>query len=171
MPDPEPTQPPQEPPQQQQQERFPSSWEEIFQHPRFKELNQKAQSATAELERIQAEEKKRNDEALKEQNKWKELYDGTQKELSTERINNLRLKIASSKGLPVELVERLRGETEDEIAKDAEGLLLLFKQDANDKSKGLPRTRNQQQTNVIDFATETDPKKIREAYRTGQHNQ
>lgn len=146
---------------------FPKSWDEIFKHPRFKELNDKAKSASAELERIKAEEKTKQDEALKEQNKWRELYDGSQVELSKEKVNNLRLKIATSKGLPIELVDRLRGETEDDLNKDADSLMALVKADGKD-SKGLPRTRNQQSTSTIDFTTETDPVKIRAAVRAGQ---
>lgn len=145
-------------------EKFPTSWEEIFQHPRFKELNTKAQQATAELERIKAAEKEANNKALAEQNKWQELYQSTQTALAVEKVSNLRLKVASSKGLPIELVERLRGETEEEISKDADGLLLLIKPK---EGPGLPRTRGNNQAAVIDLQTETDPAKIREAVRQG----
>lgn len=151
---------------------FPKSWDEIFKHPRFKELNTKAQQATAELERIKAEEKTKQDEALKEQNKWKELFDGKEKELSQRNIELLRLKTLTAKIMPddskeyLTLIDRLRGETAEEIEKDADSLLALVKPATKD-SKGLPRTRTQQQTSLIDLQTETDPAKIRAAVRAG----
>lgn len=43
---------------------------------------------------------------------------------------NARLRVALAKGLPVDLVDRLRGDTEDELAADADSLLALVKPDA-----------------------------------------
>lgn len=133
---------------------------------RFQEVNTKAKELEARLAGIEAKEKEANEKALAEQNKWQELYQNTQKELATEKKNNLRLKVASSKGLPIELVERLRGETEEEITTDAEGLLALLRIEPA-TTKGLPRIRSNGNAANIDLLTETDPAKIREAYRAG----
>lgn len=46
-------------------------------------------------------------------------------------VASLRAKVASAKRLPAELVDRLRGETEEEIAKDADALLKSIGGDAN----------------------------------------
>lgn len=147
------------------EEKFPASWEEVFKHPRFKELNTRAQTAEQRIKEIETKEKEANDKALAEQNKWKELYENAQKDLSKEKVNNIRLKVASSKGLPVELVERLRGETEEELATDADGLLALMK--IEPQSKGLAPARRTGSAASLDLLTETDPAKIREAYRQG----
>jgi len=157
-----------EPPKEpvKEPEKFPTSWEEIFQHPRFKELNQGKQQAEQRLKEIEAKQKEESDKALADQNKWKELYEGSQKELSAERLGGLRLRVATSKGLPLELVERLRGETEEEIAKDADGLLALVKEP---QSRGLPPHRRNGQPATFDFLTETDPARIREAVRQGRN--
>lgn len=40
-----------------------------------------------------------------------------------------RLRVAVSKGLPADLVDRLRGDTEDELAEDADKLLALVAKD------------------------------------------
>lgn len=147
-------------------EKFPASWEEIFQHPRFRELNQAKQNAEQRLKEIEAKEKEARDKALADENKWKELYEGAQKELSVERLGSLRLRVATSKGLPLELVERLRGETEEEIAKDADELLALVKEP---QSRGLPAHRRNGDPVKFDFLTENDPAKIREAVRQGKN--
>lgn len=146
-------------------ESFPTSWEEVFKHARFRELNQAKQSAEQRLKEIEAKEKETNDKALAEQNRWKELYENIQKELSAEKLGSLRLKVATSKGLPLELVERLRGDTEDEIAKDADGLLALIKEP---QSRGLPAHRRSGEPVKFDLMTETNPAKIREALRQGK---
>jgi len=49
---------------------------------------------------------------------------------------NLRLRVAASNGLPVELIDRLKGDTEEEILKDAETLLELIA-----APKGAPSNR------------------------------
>jgi hypothetical protein len=165
------TEPPTDPGKQPGSDAFPSSWEDVFKHPRFKELNTRAQTAEQQLKEIQAAEKQKNDEALKEQNKWKELYEGSQKELSSTKTGYLRLKVLTSKILPDEskgylnLIDRLQGENEDDIVKDVDGLLDLFKQP---ESKGIPSRRRQGEPATFDFQAETDPKKIREAVRQGQ---
>ncbi len=155
---------PNDPPKEN--EVFPTSWEQIFQHPRFRELNTAKQAAEQRLKEIEVKEKEARDKSLADENKWKELYEGTQKELSAEKLGSLRLRVATSKGLPLELVDRLRGESEEEIAKDADGLLALVKEP---QSHGLPAHRRSGEPAKFDFMTETDPAKIREAVRQGKN--
>lgn len=158
-----------EPPKQEPpaEDPFPTSWEDVFKHPRFQQLNKKAQDAVNELERIRATEKAAADKALAEQNKWKELYEGTQKELSQEKVNNMRLKVAASKGLPADLVDRLRGETEEDLLKDADSLLAFMK--PAEPRQGVPPIGRGGASPVINLATETDPAKVREAVRSGNY--
>lgn len=49
-----------------------------------------------------------------------------QAELDRIRSQSLRQQVALSKGVPAELVDRLRGDTEDELNADAEALLALI---------------------------------------------
>lgn len=150
------------------QEQFPQSWEDVFKHPRFKELNDRAQSAEKRLQELTAAEAKQKEDALKEQNKFKELYEGLQKELEATKKANLRLKVATSKSLPAELVDRLRGETEDELTADADSLLSMFAKPAEDKRQGVPPPPRGGQNTKFDFLAESDPAKIREAYKQGR---
>lgn len=48
-------------------------------------------------------------------------------DLATERATNLRLSVAAAKGLPAELVDRLRGETKESLEQDADSLLALVR--------------------------------------------
>ena len=134
---------------------------------RFKEINDEAKTLKQRLDAFEAEQKTAKEKELVEQKKWQDLYENTTKELATEKQNNLRLKVASSKGLPIELVDRLRGETEEEITKDADGLLSLLKVDTTKRS-GIPPIKGNGDPLKFDFASESDPAKIREAARAGK---
>jgi len=140
----------------------PKSWEEIFKHPRFKELSTRATKAEKALADADAAK-------LKEVSDYKTLFEKTEGELKQERAINLRLRVASSKGIP-DLYTRLQGETEEELLQDAEGLLALLKPapKADDKGKGLAPLNGSGGSPEIDFTKETDPAKIREAYRKKQ---
>lgn len=150
----------------------PKTWEEIFKHTRFKELNTRAQTAESKLSELEKAEQKKTEDALKEQNKWQELHNAKEAELNKTKIDLLRLKTLTGKILPDEqkdllkLVDRMRGDTEDEITKDVEELL-AFIQPATKEKGNLRPIRNQNNNTVIDVQTETDPAKIREAYSKG----
>jgi hypothetical protein len=155
---------------EQDLEKVPTSWKEIFGHPRFTDLKTRAQKAEQQLAALTDGQKAVQEAALKEQNKFKELYEQREAELKTERKNNMRLKVTSAKGLPVELADRLKGETEDEMVKDADTLLAFLKTSENQQliDKGLPAHKSGGSSNLIDLTTETDPAKVREAIRKGQ---
>lgn len=68
--------------------------------------------------------------ALREQGEYKTLFEKVQADLAAERerakaleLAGLRRDVASKVGLPVALVDRLRGETEEELTADAQQLL------------------------------------------------
>ena len=52
---------------------------------------------------------------------------GTERERDEARQENLRLRVAVTKKLPDELVDRLRGSTKEEMEEDADRLLALLK--------------------------------------------
>lgn len=58
---------------------------------------------------------------------------------STLEAENARLRVAISKGLPVDLVDRLKGDSEDELAEDADKLLALVAPPQTDTQAPGPR--------------------------------
>lgn len=138
-------------------DKVPDTWDEVFQHARFKELNQRAKTAEDALEKANSElaslktsQQKQADEvkALKSQlsaaqagqtdleklqTSFAELqgkFEQTQQNLAAEQAQRLRLEVATEKGLPPALAARLTGTTREELVADAEGLLPLLKPSA-----------------------------------------
>ena len=118
----------------------------------LKERLQRAESKAA-----QAAEKARQDaeaKALREQGEYKTLYEKLQTELEQERqrakaleITGLRRDVAARKNLPAGLVDRLRGESLEEIEADADLLIANLPKpaapninagDAGGKAQSLP---------------------------------
>lgn len=149
----------------QQEEAKENADEKSVPYARFSEINKKYRELEARLRGYEEKQKQEEEKALAEQNRWKELYEKLQAELNDERQKSLRLKIASSKGLPQELIERLRGETEEEIEKDADALLEIFNKRNEPRAAGFPPAPKGGNNAVVDIASETDPKKIRETWR------
>lgn len=127
---------------------------------RFKEVNDGYKAIKAELETFKAQQKQAEEAKLKEQNDFKTLYESLQNELKAEKQNSLRLKVASQKGIPADLVDRLRGETEEDIAKDAEGLLAFIKSPEPQKGNTPSAPRGGTST-AFNFETAT-PQQIRD---------
>ena len=131
---------------------------------RFAEVNTKYRTLETQLADLTKQQRERDEAALKEQNKYKELYEQRENELKQERQERMRLTVATSKGLPVDLANRLTGETEAELQADADKLLAFLKPAAPQTPPGVPPIRPGGGTG-IDLLTETDPAKIREAMR------
>lgn len=66
--------------------------------------------------------------------------EGQLQELPKLKRETIVNKVAREKQIPEFLVNRLSGETEEEVAKDADTLLAALQQDNNGKYKGLPKT-------------------------------
>lgn len=56
----------------------PQSWEDVFKHPRFKELQKQAKEAQAALAAQQAAQEAAEQAKLKDQQKWQQLYETTE---------------------------------------------------------------------------------------------
>ena len=124
---------------------------------RFKEINDKNKDLEARLAEVERKKKEEDDKALKEKEDWKTLAEKREQELADEKAQNMRLKVASKKGIPVDLIDRLRGATEDEIEADADKLLEFMKPD---ESLGVPPRKKGGQPNVLDI-NNMSPEEIR----------
>jgi hypothetical protein len=105
----------------------PASWEEVFNHPRFRELNKRAKEAEAQLSKLADEQKKADDKQAAEQGKWQQLAEQREAELKAEKLARTRLEIAAKKGIPTDLAGRLQGDTPEALEKDADALLAFLK--------------------------------------------
>ena len=133
---------------------------------RFKEVNEKYKTLEAQLKEIQDRQKVEDEKRLKEQGDYKKLYEDLQSQLNTEKVTNMKLKLASSKGLPVDLVNRVQGATEEEITKDIDSLLAFMKKET--PSGVTPPPKGGSSSN-FDFATAT-PEQVRQ-YLASQSKQ
>lgn len=82
-------------------------WEEVFKHPRFKELNQKAQDAEAKAAALEKAAQDAERKQLEEANNFKALYEKTQGEIST-----LKPKAAQLAEMEKTLTDLLNAEVE-----------------------------------------------------------
>ena len=155
MPEPEEKEPKQPEPKK---ESVPDSWEDDFTHPRIKALNTRAQTAESKLAEIEAAQAKAEEEALAKREEWKTLAEKREAELSAERLNNTRLKVAVEMGIPTAMVDRLRGNTEEEIKADAQSLKELLKPPEGPGNQPAPKGGA---ALMFDLANAT-PDKIRE---------
>ena len=110
---------------------------------RFKEVNDKAKELEARLSQIEAESKAAKEKELAEQAKWQELAEQRAAELEAERTARLKLEVVTRTGLPVDMADRLRGATAEELTADAEKLLQFMKPA---ESKGVPPANGRQIT-------------------------
>lgn len=65
------------------------------------------------------------DQQKTEQQRLTERAEKAEREAQSHSVSLTRYRVAVAKGVPAELVDRLRGDTEDEIAADADALLAL----------------------------------------------
>ena len=125
---------------------------------RFKEVNEKYKALEAQVKEFQEIQKAAEENRLKEQNDFKTLFEKTEAELKRERTNNMKMRVASSKGLPVDLVNRIQGETEEDIAKDVDSLLAFMKKETPGGVNPPPKGGS---SSNFDFAS-ASPQQIRE---------
>ncbi len=102
---------------------------------RFKEVNDKANDLEKRLKAIEDEKKAADEKALKDKEDFKTLYEQEQEKNKAKESELLRLRVAQKKGLPADLVDRLKGETEQELEADADKLLTFVD---TSKSPGNP---------------------------------
>lgn len=102
----------------------------------FKPINTQEEFDAAIKDRLERERGKFSDyESLKTQvgtltterdTAVQQLSDANAK-IKTYETNSVKMRIAQEKGLPAEMALRLTGETEEDIAKDADSMVQIFK--------------------------------------------
>lgn len=91
------------------------------------EVEKALKKANKEAETLRLQLKEYEDSKKSEEQKLTEAKAAAEKEAAEAKLDYLRLKVGTSKGLPAAVAERLRGETEEEMAEDADRLLELIK--------------------------------------------
>lgn len=124
---------------------------------RFAEINERANKAEAKLKEIEDKKKQDADQKLVDEKKWEDLANRKDIELKAKESELARLRIAAKKGIPVDLIDRLKGTTEEEIEADADKLLEYIKVD---DSKGVPPHKKGGSNTKLDVNNMT-PEEIR----------
>lgn len=91
------------------------------------EVKAALKKANKEAETLRLKLKEYEDRDKTEQQKLEERAAAAEKAAAEREAALLRYRVATAKGLPAELVERLRGSTEEELAADADSLLAMLK--------------------------------------------
>lgn len=89
---------------------------------RFKEVNDRLRALEEAQSQAETTRKAQEEAKLLEQKEFETLANQYKTELEQERLNRLRLEIASKAGLPVEFAARLQGADETALQADAEAL-------------------------------------------------
>lgn len=92
----------------------------------LKDANKEAAERRKRLDAIEKADKEKADAELSETEKLKRELESTAARLKAAETDNLKRRIAAETSLPAELIDRLRGETEDELKADAQALLKLI---------------------------------------------
>jgi hypothetical protein len=149
--------------EQQQQEQSQEEQPGPVPYERFKKVNDEFKTLKSEWDKAQKAAQAAKEKELTEQQKWQKLAEERESDLIRERNEKLRMKVALAKGLPPELIDRLRGDDEEALTQDADSLLSLFKPAAEaaiPKTPGVPPSRGSKPAK-LDMSTMT-PAQIRE---------
>lgn len=87
----------------------------------------RARKAEAEQKELAKRVQEFEERDLSEQEKLTKAAEDAKREAERAAAENLRLKVAIDKNLPPELIDRLKGESLDELYEDADSLLSLVK--------------------------------------------
>lgn len=128
---------------------------------RFREVNEQLKETQKKLTRIEAAQRTADDKLAADKGEWEKLARQHEAELKAERTARLRLEVAGKKGIPVDLVDRLKGDTVEEMEADADSLLAFLKPK---ESKGIPPAGKSSTPPATDFSKMT-PAEIRKAVK------
>ncbi|MBS4014014.1 MAG: hypothetical protein KGZ97_09715 [Bacteroidetes bacterium] len=93
---------------------------------RFDEVNEKVKTLASKLAEYETKEREASEIKMKEDGKYKELLETKENEIKTLRLETAKQKVANKlglKGRQILLLERVKGETEEEMTTDLKNLL------------------------------------------------
>lgn len=122
---------------------------------KWRTLARKHEKRAKELEPLAAKLAELDEKQKTDEQRLVERAEKAEGQLPTLQAENLRLRVAIAKNLPADLVDRLRGDTQDELTADADKLLELV-------GDGKPPTPKPDRTQGAkgEAAEETDPAKL-----------
>lgn len=131
---------------------------------RFKAVNDQKTALEAQLAALQAQIKEREDAGKSELVKLTERLSTLESDLTKERLQNLRMQVATEKGIPTTLVGRLQGSTREELEADADQLAAYIKPAPGPGAQPPPKGG---QAATFDLSNKT-PEEIRKAMAEGK---
>ena len=141
------------------------------------ELKKRLDAIEADQRKQADEKKKANEKELADQNRFKELADQREKELNDMRaqveaakLDSLRTRVGMEFKLPVSIISRLKGSTEDELKADAAALVKDLGLDKQAEPTPQQKKGGTQTTAVApggSAAGETDSERRARLYKQG----
>lgn len=119
-----------------------------------------ADRARTKIRKLNAEIRKTKEKLRAQEEAANNPNPETQAEVAKLQAENLRLRVGARLGLPDELIDRLRGDSEEAVLEDAEKLLALIT--PSRPSDGRPKPRVSGGTEPAVEREETDPRKLAE---------
>lgn len=107
---------------------------------KLREIEKQAKAEKKELERLKAEEQKRNDANLSETERLKKQADELTQTNAKLQAEILRRDVVTETGLPAALADRLKGTTKEEMLEDAKALMAVIPQPDKPKPPHLNAT-------------------------------
>lgn len=156
----------------------PATWEEVFQHPRFKQLidaRKQAEDKASKLEQDLATMKQDFESKLQDASKGpqdelgklqaqldalQEKYQTTEQSWKAAEQGRLRLQVAQELGIP-DWADELKGETPDELKTHGAQILERIKARLENRSPGVPPRGNGSPTAAYTAAQMSDPEFVR----------
>lgn len=128
---------------------------------RFKQVNDELKELRDWKAKQEDAAKKERDKKLQEEGKLKELLEERERELESERLENIKNRVALSAGLDPDLIPYLRGGNEEEIKKSADLLASKMKPASG---PGVPPSSRTPQPANVDLA-QMNPSQVRKAWK------
>ena len=125
-----------------------------------RQARERAQKAEQELSKLQASQREAEEAKAKEEGKFKELLEAREKELEALKqdiakrdLQARKAAIAKTHGIPDEFVDRLKGDTDEDLENDAKAVAkLLTKRDAPDTDGGAKTPAGVKKPNKSDYS-------------------
>lgn len=145
----------------------PEVQEKYIPYERFQKVVQERNHLRADYQKLSEEAAARAQKELEEQGKFQELYQAAQTQINqmkaeaeAARREALRVRIGAEMKLPGALIERLKGETEDELRADAAALASLVTPAAVPAKVNSPATSAANPAAKLPLLTKEDIKRL-----------